>query len=151
MKSKNRAISGNYVRISFQDIVGVRYHDIASFYSRDVDGAIIVFDLNNPETFDEVPSFYDIFEKNDEVPKILVGCKCDLEHQVDSVQIQEIAIANDSKCIEVSADQNVNVNETAQYIISEAFQQAYFSQTIKEKRLDIHIEEPDRSNKGCWS
>ncbi|KAK8871897.1 Ras- protein Rab-34 [Tritrichomonas musculus] len=94
---------------------------LSSFYSRDVDGAIIVFDLNNPETFDEVPSFYDIFEKNDEVPKILVGCKCDLEHQVDSVQIQEIAIANDSKCIEVSADQNVNVNETAQYIISEAF------------------------------
>ena len=84
------------------------------------------------------------------MPKILVGCKCDLEHQVDSVQIQEIAIANDSKYFEVSADQNVNVNET-EYIISEAFKQAYFSQTIKEKGLGIHIEEPDRSNKGCWS
>lgn len=150
IKKKDLVISGNNLRICFYDIVGVRYQDIAPFYCRNADGAIIAFDLNNPDTFDEVPGFYDVLQKNDEVPKILVGCKCDLEHQVDNVQIQEIAIENNSKYFEVSAEQNVNVNETVEYIISEAFKHAYYSQTIKEKGLDIHNEGPDRSNKGCW-
>ena len=151
IKDKDRVISGNNVRISFYDIVGVRYHSIASLYCANADGAIVTFDLSDPDTFDEVPSFYDVLQKNDEVPKILVGCKCDLEHRVDNVQIQEIAKANDSKYFEVSAEVNMNVNETAEYIISEAFKHAYYSQTIKEKGLDIHNEGPDRANKGCRS
>ena len=43
-------------------------------------GAICVFDLSNKESYDDLQKYMDMLERNvtDNMPKIIVGAKCDL-------------------------------------------------------------------------
>lgn len=73
-----------------------RFNNVTRAYYRDADAALLVFDLNNPESFLAIKQWYhDLLLYSDREPHqmviILVGNKSDLEHKVSLTEIQSLA------------------------------------------------------------
>ena len=57
-----------------------KYHSISSFYYKNSNGAIIVYDITDEKSFNTLQSWVEELKKElPEIPIILVGNKCDLE------------------------------------------------------------------------
>jgi GTPase SAR1 family protein len=106
-------------------------------YMRTGQGFILVFDITSRATFDELAVFAEQVSRAKDanfgdVPMVVVGNKCDLEHQraVTSVEAQQFAASIGASFIECSAKQRFNVEEV-------------FAQAVREIK---RIETPTNSN-----
>ena len=100
-----------------------RFKSITSSYYRGSDCAIIVFDLTNKNSFEDLDFWIqEIKNHNDSILYYLVGNKCDLnDSRVNSLkEIEQFIIKyNIHNYIEVSAKNNVNIEKLFENIISE--------------------------------
>ena len=93
-----------------------KYRALSKSYFKNTDGVLFVFGLNDKESFDNIKVWMECFNKEcliENVPKILVGNKCDLEIDKELNQniIKEFAEENNIKYFETSARDNKNINE----------------------------------------
>jgi len=118
-KIKTLDIDGKLIKCQIWDTAGQeKYRTIINAYYRNANGIIIVYDLTNRVSFNNVKSWLLDFEngaQNINIPKLLIGNKSDLEsvRQVDFEAGKELAEELDLKFLETSA-------KTAQYV-KEAF------------------------------
>ena len=93
------------------------YQNMLDQWITSADGFILVFAINDMETFEAIPAKVRRIEKNDagKLPKILVGNKCDLqdERKVTVEQAKAYADSIKAKYYETSAltDANKNVKK----------------------------------------
>ncbi len=91
-----------------------KYHAMAPIFYRGAEGAVVIFDVTNRETFNRATKwFHELSEFAEGNPKIiLVGNKIDLPNRVVSNE-EATALAHKYKCnfLEVSALLGTNVNE----------------------------------------
>jgi len=83
-KMKTIVIDGKRVKIQIWDTAGQeRFRTITKTYYRGAHGYILVYDITNQESFDNMKYWLGEIKKNgnEGVPKIIVGNKCDLEEQ----------------------------------------------------------------------
>ncbi|XP_055911685.1 ras-like protein 2 [Eupeodes corollae] len=85
-------------------------------YMRSGEGFLLVFSLNDHSSFDEIPKFQKQIlrvKDRDEFPMLMVGNKCDLEHQrqVSLEEAQNISRSLIMPYIECSAKLRVNVDQ----------------------------------------
>eukprot|EP01121_Diplochlamys_sp_Union-15-3_P006216 TRINITY_DN16713_c0_g1_i2.p1 TRINITY_DN16713_c0_g1~~TRINITY_DN16713_c0_g1_i2.p1 ORF type:complete len:203 (-),score=25.63 TRINITY_DN16713_c0_g1_i2:31-639(-) len=103
------------VKMEIWDTAGQeRYRTITSSFYNEANGVMVVYDITNPESFDNVPRWLQELERYapSEIPKIIIGNKVDLEadRKVTSQQGKKFATEDcEVPHIETSAKENTNV------------------------------------------
>ena len=115
-KVKTLQINKKNVKMQIWDTAGQeRFRTVVSSYFKGSHGIFIIYDITNRESFKNLENWLGEIEKNssENVLKILIGNKCDLENERD-VQFDEgqaFANRNGMQFIETSAKNNTNINE----------------------------------------
>ena len=112
--AKNVEIDNKIFRVQIWDTAGQEnFRSITRAYYKNSVCALIVYDINNEDTFDSVQSW--IQECKLQTPKtvtmVLVGNKCDLECKVDRNKAKELAEENKMLYFETSAKTGKGVDE----------------------------------------
>jgi Ras-related protein Rab-1A len=109
---------GKVVKLKIQDMAGQeRYRSIRSSFYRGVHGLIIVYAINSRVSFDSLKSYWLPELKREladpDIPKILVGNKCDInssDRQVTAEEGQAYARTLGAQFVETSAREGTEVN-----------------------------------------
>ena len=132
------------VKILIWDTAGQeRYQSIAQSYYRGTTAVVLVYDVNNRETFNRIPHWYETVKENHEpideglVPIILVGNKIDLNRKVSYVEAYELAKKLGIEYMEVSAKNNIQINQLFKSLAVEIC-----------SKIEIGLINPDNNNVG---
>ena len=73
-----------------------RFRNVTRAYYRDANAALLVFDLNDHKSFAAIPEWHrqlldQTGKQDNELVIILIGNKCDLQHNVPLSEIQKLA------------------------------------------------------------
>mmetsp|Transcript_4838 Transcript_4838/g.11822 ORF Transcript_4838/g.11822 Transcript_4838/m.11822 type:complete len:210 (+) Transcript_4838:2-631(+) len=76
-------VTGRPVKLNLWDTAGQeRFHSMAPIYYRDADGALLVYDVTDTESFDRVSKWVEELQvMGTNCPVAIVGNKCDLQTQ----------------------------------------------------------------------
>ena len=115
-KVKTIDIDGKKVKLQIWDTAGQeRFRTVVSTYFRGAHGIFLIYDITNRDSFKNLENWLIEIEKNasENVLKILIGNKNDLEDERDIASDEGKAFANRNgmQFIETSAKMNTNVNE----------------------------------------
>ncbi|TKR96831.1 hypothetical protein L596_010793 [Steinernema carpocapsae] len=115
-KIKTIEMGGQKVKLQIWDTAGQeRFETITTSYYRGSDGILLVYDITNPTSFQNVEKWLRYIQQyaDDQVEKVLVGNKCDLVdmRNVSKERGQEIAQHFGIRFIETSAKANLNVDK----------------------------------------
>ena len=113
-KHKVVNIDGTTLKIQIWDTAGQeRFRTLTKSYFKMAHGIILVFDINNEDSFELLRSW--ILEINDNclenTVKILIGNKSDLPRKVEANTANALAVKHKMKYFETSARNKLNVNE----------------------------------------
>ncbi|CAM4819209.1 unnamed protein product [Rotaria magnacalcarata] len=116
--------NGKKIKLQIWDTAGQeRFRTITATYYRGAQGIIIVFDLTNLESFDNIKKWLTEIERNgnEDAKKLLVGNKCDLaaKRVVDYAKAKKFADSLHISYIETSAKGSSNVEPIFQTLITE--------------------------------
>lgn len=131
-------LKGKTVKLQIWDTAGQeRFKTITSSYYKGAHGIILVYDITDKQSFKDVETWLAEVDKfaNDNVVKLLVGNKCDMEQQrsVTYDEGKEFADQLGIKFLETSAKNALKVDE------------AFF--TLAEE-IKSRIAKPDESTAG---
>jgi small GTP-binding protein len=101
-------------RMNVWDAAGqAHYEKIRGMYYKDAKGALLCYDVNNPESFKNLDKWVQELEENlgKKVPVLLVGNKLDLERKVTKKDAEAYAKNNGFLFIEISAKTGEGVDE----------------------------------------
>jgi Ras-related protein Rab-1A len=115
-KLKNIELDNKKIKLQIWDTAGQeRFRTITTSYYKGAHAIVIVFDITDKDSFDHVKVWMQDIDKfaKQGVMRILVGNKCDLEHQraVTKDEGNEMALKYGIKYIETSAKDTVNIEE----------------------------------------
>eukprot|EP00831_Metopus_contortus_P057105 TRINITY_DN4962_c0_g1_i1.p1 TRINITY_DN4962_c0_g1~~TRINITY_DN4962_c0_g1_i1.p1 ORF type:complete len:221 (+),score=49.39 TRINITY_DN4962_c0_g1_i1:99-761(+) len=102
------------VTLNIWDTAGQEiYHAMAQLYYRDADGAVIVFDLGDIDTFETADKWLkELKQFVGEIPIVIAGNKCDLpERVVPEKKIADFAEMHGAKYLFTSAKSGENTEE----------------------------------------
>ena len=115
--------NGKKVRLRLWDMGGdERFEYLHTVYYKGTYGAVVLFDVTNPNSFEHLANWINDVRKYSEegkkVPIILVGNKRDLEEhrKIDSEKAQLFAIEHGVEYVETSAKDGSGVNEAFEKI-----------------------------------
>lgn len=116
---------GKKIKLQIWDTAGQdRYKTILSSYYKESHGVILVYDINNKKTFDNLDQWYShLIEHTGRIPAILVGNKNDLmlSRQVSIEEAKKFADKINISFFEISVLQNININEVFSDIIIKVY------------------------------
>eukprot|EP01114_Cavostelium_apophysatum_P021520 TRINITY_DN7537_c0_g1_i1.p1 TRINITY_DN7537_c0_g1~~TRINITY_DN7537_c0_g1_i1.p1 ORF type:complete len:203 (+),score=38.41 TRINITY_DN7537_c0_g1_i1:119-727(+) len=115
-KIKTMNIEGKRVKLQIWDTAGQeRFQTITTSYYRGAHGLIIVFDVTNKTSFENIKKWLDDVDRNasQHIVKLLVGNKCDLENkrQIDFHTAKALADKLNIGYLETSAKDNTNIGK----------------------------------------
>jgi len=118
---KNVTIDGIEVHFSLWDFAGEhKFRLLFPSYCSGASGAIILFDITNQSTFDDLRDWLDLINNaSDNIVKVLVASKCDLENLRQVSQQTAINFKNENKIdlfIETSAKTGKGVEDVFQQL-----------------------------------
>ena len=157
-KIKTLDIDGKSCKLQIWDTAGQeRFRNIISSYYRGAQGIMLVYDITDLESFQNLNSWLIEIEKNasKNVYKILVGNKCDMENErkVTVEQGKDFAAQYGMKFFETSAKNSTNVNEAFITMTQEIMKNANKKTTPSKKDNVVVSPSPTgtsiKSNKGC--
>ena len=157
-KIKTLDIDGKSCKLQIWDTAGQeRFRNIISSYYRGAQGIMLVYDITDLESFQNLNSWLIEIEKNasKNVYKILVGNKCDMENErkVTVEQGKDFAAQYGMKFFETSAKNSTNVNEAFITMTQEIMKNANKKTTPSKKDNVVVSTSPTgtsiKSNKGC--
>ena len=115
-KIKTIPVKDKRIKLQIWDTAGQeRFHTITKSYYRGALGIMLVYDITNANSFDNVAKWLKRISDNadENVQKIIIGNKCDLEDKrmVAKEKGEEIANENGICFMETSAKTNVNIEK----------------------------------------
>jgi Ras-related protein Rab-1A len=115
-KIKTMSVGDKMVKLQIWDTAGQeRFRNITSSYYRGAQGIIVVYDITDVDSFNNVKQWLSEIDRyaSENVDKLLVGNKSDLEpaRQVTKAMAEEFAESLQVKCIETSAKESSNVDD----------------------------------------
>ncbi len=98
-----------------------RFRSLTTNYYRNADGVILVFDVNEPESFDNLKSWVNSINDNLSypIPKVIIANKIDLNKNVSSYNMKQFQKENKVELFECSAKLGINIKEAFEFIIKE--------------------------------
>ena len=158
-------IENNTVKVQIWDTAGQeRYRSITNAYYKGAKGSLLVYDITNPKTFENVDKWLSDLKTNAEekISVVLVGNKTDLESErkISLEQGKEKAELFKLAFIETSALNGNNIEKAFNELISDVYKNHHelFEKQAKveitEKAIDLeHTEEnkenPENKKKFC--
>lgn len=114
---KKVKVKNQDIHLSIWDTAGQeRYHSLGPIYYREADGALLVYDITDTESFEKVKKWvtelYKIVKRKN-ISVVIAGNKCDLEKRraVNKQQVEEYAQSVGAVHIETSAKQNKGIED----------------------------------------
>lgn len=151
--SKSITLNDNNIVFEIWDTAGQeRYRSLAPMYYRSATVAVIVYDITNKDSFYGAKMWIEELKRKgpDDCLKILVGNKCDLNHdrKVPQKDVYDYVYENDLLYFETSAKKNINVNSMFEKIAGELLQKN--KKGINHRPKLLHKNYDERSNYyGC--
>lgn len=123
-KIKTIELRGKKIKLQIWDTAGQeRFHTITTSYYRGAMGIMLVYDITNTKSFDNIARWLRNIDEHasEDVIKMLLGNKCDMtDRRVVSKECGErIAIEHQIRFLETSAKANINIDK-AFYDLAEA-------------------------------
>ena len=144
---------GSLVNVNIQDTAGQeKFKAVSESYYRKADCCLLVYDITNRKSFDEVKDYYNenIKEKcKKKIKVILLGNKTDLEDQ-RKVQPEEgagLALENDYIFMETSCLKNANVSDAFETLIEITNIE---SKKNKDSRKGLQLKKENIKRKNCF-
>ena len=112
------------IKMTIWDMAGQEaFKAMASIYLEGSLGLILVFDLNDPKTFESLDDWLKTSKEICENPEIIVvGNKNDLEQKVSDEDIKEFEQRHNIPIILTSAKEDINVNDVFKTIAKRIYQ-----------------------------
>ncbi|KAF4320733.1 hypothetical protein BBO99_00001375 [Phytophthora kernoviae] len=119
-------VNGTTVRLQLWDIAGQEhFRALNRVYYKDALGALLVYDMSRPETFDSILKWKKEIDSKVELPNgkplpvILCGNKCDLKEDVDREILDEFCRANNfTGWFDTSAKENIHIDDAAKALVT---------------------------------
>ena len=125
-KIRTMEMNGEKIKLQIWDTAGQeRFRTITATYYRGTHGVIIVYDVTNADSFNNVKRWISEIENNcDYVDKVLVGNKDDNPEKkvVTQAESQRLADSQGMVLFETSAKDNINIEEVFDYITKKVLQ-----------------------------
>ena len=144
---------GSLVNVNIQDTAGQeKFKAVSESYYRKADCCLLVYDITNRKSFDEVKDYYNenIKEKcKKKIKVILLGNKTDLEDK-RKVQPEEgagLALENDYIFMETSCLKNTNVSDAFETLIEITNIE---SKKNKDSRKGLQLKKENIKRKKCF-
>ena len=157
--SKQEIINDKNINVKLWDTAGQeRYKALTPSYLRGADGVVLVFDVTNSETFDNLKFWLDslknnLGENNSFLPVVINGNKIDIDDRdISKDDANKFAQENNFKYFETSAKSGVGVDELFREIVNQILENKEKTDEVKEERKSIKINENKGNNqkkKGC--
>ncbi|KAF8953139.1 Ras GTPase [Entomortierella lignicola] len=138
------------------------YSAMREQYMRSGEGFLLIYSITSRNSFEEISTFYQQIlrvKDKDFFPIILVANKCDLENerQVSTHEGRELAKQFNSRLIETSAKQRINVDEAFYNLVREIrrFNKETHSQSqnggygYSQQGQGYGSQSEDKGDKGC--
>ena len=115
--------NGKTVKVQLWDTAGQeRFRTIAKSYYKGAHGIILIYDVTNRKTFDNIRKWLNQIkdEASNKISIILVANKIDCEDEIRTVtkeEGEELAKSAGLPIFEASAKDSINVNESFQFLI----------------------------------
>ncbi|KAG9511023.1 Ras-related protein Rab-10, partial [Fragariocoptes setiger] len=138
-KIKTIELRGKRIKLQIWDTAGQeRFHTITTSYYRGAMGIMLVYDITNAKSFDNIQKWLRNIDEhaNEDVVKMIVGNKCDMEDRriITKEKGEAIAREHGIRFMETSASSNINVErafmELAKAILD--------NQTADQERQESH-------------
>jgi len=115
-KIKTIELRGKKIKLQIWDTAGQeRFHTITTSYYRGAMGIMLVYDITNAKSFDNIAKWLRNIDEhaNEDVERMILGNKCDMEDRrvVSKERGEEIAREHNIKFLETSAKTNVNIED----------------------------------------
>ena len=122
--TKDEIFNGKVVRIKVWDTAGQeRYKSLTGAFFKNAQGIILVYDVNNLETFENLKYWLQSINLNlgdkTEIKKIILGNKIDLVREVKKDEAEKFALQNGVAYFETSALENKGVLESIRFLVEE--------------------------------
>lgn len=150
---------GQAVKLQIWDTAGQeRFRSVSKAYFRNAVGAILVYDITNPDTFDDISRWLEelLSLSNPNAFLLLVGNKSDLEsdRKVGAQQGRDYAATNKMEFLEASASSGANVEEAFSRLAHGIVQRILSGQITTTLSAPIAsnwtpTKEPSQKKSGC--
>jgi small GTP-binding protein len=147
-------IKSDVYRMTLWDTAGQeRFRSLPLKYFQNADGVFLLFDLNNPESFNNINAWVNDIKRNTRKSirrnLFLIGNKIDLERKVTKEEAIKVANEHGMKYFEISCKINMNVCEVVNRMINLCYS------TIENKIVGGKLNKSKDKNKtgggGCCS
>ena len=133
LETKFKLKDGNVIKVILWDTAGQeRFHSAALRIMKVVQGIILIFDITNKKSFQNINNWLKEIKENFEEPcLILFGNKVDTDKkdwQVTKEEIEEFSKKMNLTYFETSAKTNVGINEGFSYILNYIYDKLISSQ-----------------------
>lgn len=152
---------GKHIKLQIWDTAGQeRFRTITSSYYRGANGIIVVYDITDKESFENVQQWLREIERyaSDSVISLLIGNKLDLkeQRQVSNITAREFCQQNDMDFLETSAKDNTNVGNFFVQIALKILEKEDANTMAQTMKRNIYSEESikiktaqNNQNNGC--
>ena len=143
--TKFKLNDGKEIKLVIWDTAGQeRFHSIAITSVKNSQGIILVYDITNRKSFEDLNMWInDINNATDKASIILFGNKCDLQNrEVSKEEAEKFAKKNNIPYIETSAKLKLNINEGFSIVANDAYKKFGFAYGLKLKKKK-------QNKKGC--
>jgi len=132
-------VNGKKVKLQIWDTAGQeRFKNITASYYRGGNGVLVVYDITDRDSFDNLTSWLIEIEKNasKNVYKLLIGNKCDLEdkRKVTYQEGKDFATSNGMQFIETSAKTDTKVKDAFEMLTQEIIKANITKDKVMEKK-----------------
>lgn len=115
-KIKTVELNGKKIKLQIWDTAGQeRFHTITTSYYRGANGIMLVYDITNPKSFDNISKWLRNIEEHasEDVERMLLGNKCDMEEKrmISKERGEQISREHGIKFYETSAKNNINIEK----------------------------------------
>ena len=138
-------VNGKKVKLQIWDTAGQeRFKNITASYYRGGNGVLVVYDITDRDSFENLNSWLIEIEKNasKNVYKLLIGNKCDLEdkRKVSFQEGKDFATSNGMQFIETSAKTDTKVKDAFEILTQEIIQASLTKDKGMEKKdKSVHL------------
>ena len=124
--TKDELIDNKMVRIKIWDTAGQeRYKSLTKGFFRNAQGIMIVYDVTNSETFENLKYWIQSIKTQmeseiDKIPVIIIGNKVDSEEREIKIEEAQLFSKNQNyPYFETSAKTGLNIDDTIRFLVSE--------------------------------